>query len=137
MLPSTTTTTRQGKTSTDVAESASCRNFFMEMTDGYPMKPPIVKFLTKIFHPNISRHGDIGIDSIHHNWSLALTISKVLISIQSLLTDPYCLVCMEPEVGRLYLEDRLGFERTARLWTLRYAMHGGPSDFHGHALESG
>uniref|UniRef100_A0A131Z0I6 E2 ubiquitin-conjugating enzyme n=1 Tax=Rhipicephalus appendiculatus TaxID=34631 RepID=A0A131Z0I6_RHIAP len=110
---------------------------FLQIPSAYPMKPPIVKFLTKIFHPNISRHGDIGIDSIQHNWSLALTISKVLISIQSLLTDPYCLVCMEPEVGRLYLEDRLGFERTARLWTLRYAMHGDPSDFHGHALESG
>lgn len=56
------------------------------------MYPPIVRFLTKILHPNVSRHGDVGIDSIHHNWSLALTISKVLISVQSLLTDPYCQV---------------------------------------------
>lgn len=59
-------------------------NFF-----SYPLNPPVVRFLTKILHPNISRHGDVGIDCIHHNWSLALTISKVLISIQSLLTDPY------------------------------------------------
>lgn len=58
----------------------------------YPMCPPVVKFLTKILHPNVSRHGDVGIDSIHHNWSLALTLSKVLISVQSLLTDPYCQV---------------------------------------------
>jgi len=56
------------------------------------MCPPVVRFLTKILHPNVSRHGDVGIDSIHHNWSLALTISKVLISVQSLLTDPYCQV---------------------------------------------
>lgn len=110
---------------------------FLQIPSAYPMKPPIVKFLTKIFHPNISRHGDIGIDSIHHNWSLALTISKVLISIQSLLTDPYCLVCMEPEIGQLYLDDRQAFERTARLWTIRYAIYGEPSDPHGHALESG
>lgn len=55
----------------------------------YPLEPPVVRFLTKILHPNVSRHGDVGIDSIHHNWSLVLTISKVLISIQSLLTDPY------------------------------------------------
>lgn len=41
------------------------------------MKPPIVRFITKIFHPNVSRHGDIGIDSIRDNWSLILTISKV------------------------------------------------------------
>lgn len=60
----------------------------------YPMCPPVVRFLTKIFHPNISRHGDVGIDSIHYNWSLALTLSKVLISVQSLLTDPYCEVCL-------------------------------------------
>ena len=87
------------------------------------MKPPKVRFITKIFHPNISRHGDIGLDSIHHNWSLALTISKVLISIQSLLTDPYCHVCMEPTIGRLYVNDRNEFERIARLWTWKYAMH--------------
>ena len=56
------------------------------------MSPPTVRFVTRIFHPNVSRHGDVGIDSIQHNWSLALTLSKVLISIQSLLTDPYCQV---------------------------------------------
>lgn len=61
----------------------------------YPMCPPVVRFLTKIFHPNISRHGDVGIDSIHYNWSLALTLSKVLISVQSLLTDPYCEVKLQ------------------------------------------
>lgn len=63
---------------------------YMQVPYTYPMTPPIVRFITRIFHPNISRHGDIGIDSIQHNWSLALTVGKVLISIQSLLTDPYC-----------------------------------------------
>lgn len=58
----------------------------------YPMVPPSVRFITRIFHPNVSRHGDVGIDCIQHNWTLALTISKVLISIQSLLTDPFCQV---------------------------------------------
>lgn len=53
------------------------------------MIPPTVRFLTKIIHPNVSRHGDVGIDIIQHNWSLALTVSKVLLSVQSLLTDPY------------------------------------------------
>lgn len=55
----------------------------------YPMHPPVVRFLTKIIHPNVSRHGDVGIDIIQHNWSLALTISKLLLSVQSLLTDPF------------------------------------------------
>ena len=87
------------------------------------MRPPVVRFITKIFHPNVSRHGDIGLDSIHHNWSLALTISKVLISIQSLLTDPFSYVCMEPLIGQLYNEQPSEFNRIARRWTWKYAMH--------------
>ena len=89
----------------------------------YPMQPPVVRFVTKVFHPNISRHGDVGLDSIHHNWSLALTISKVLLSIQSLLTDPFWYVCMEPAIGDLYRSDVHEFNRIARLWTWKYAMH--------------
>jgi ubiquitin-protein ligase len=56
----------------------------------------MVRFVTRIFHPNVSRHGDIGIDLIHHNWSLAMTVTKVLISVQSLLTDPFCQVSVDP-----------------------------------------
>ena len=49
----------------------------------YPFRPPEVRFLTKIFHPNVNRHGDIGIDSIQTgNWVSGLTLAKVLISIQ-------------------------------------------------------
>ncbi|CAL4114845.1 unnamed protein product [Meganyctiphanes norvegica] len=102
-------------------------NFFLniQIPPNYPLCPPVVRFITKIFHPNVSRHGDIGIDSIQHNWSLALTISKVLISIQSLLTDPYIRVCMEPSVGCLYEKQKTEFERIAKEWTWRYAMHDG------------
>lgn len=96
---------------------------YLQVPYSYPMSPPTVRFVTRIFHPNVSRHGDVGIDSIQHNWSLALTLSKVLISIQSLLTDPYCQVCMEPEIGSLYKQDKQMFENVARAWTWRYAMH--------------
>ena len=87
------------------------------------MRPPVVRFITKIFHPTISWHGDVGLDSIQHNWSLALTLSKVLISIQSLLTDPYCHVSMLPEAAALYANQRPLFDQIARIWTWRYAMH--------------
>jgi len=90
----------------------------------YPFRPPEVRFLTKIFHPNVNRHGDIGIDSIQQgNWVSGLTLTKVLISIQSLLTDPYCEVCMEPEVGELYNTDKEAFDMIAREWTWKFAMH--------------
>lgn len=66
------------------------------------MIPPTVRFLTKILHPNVSRHGDVGIDIFQHNWSLALNVSKVLLSVQSLLTDPYTEVCRRANVKIKY-----------------------------------
>jgi len=89
----------------------------------YPLRPPIVRFLTKIFHPNISRHGDIGLDCIQHNWTLALTIPQTLLSIQSLLTDPYLDEHMEASVTELYQKDKSTFDKIARIWTWKYAMH--------------
>lgn len=89
----------------------------------YPLKPPVVRFLTRIFHPNVSRHGDIGIDCIQHNWTLALTISQILLSVQSLLTDPYTEASMEPNVASLYQNQRKTFDKIARIWTWKYAMH--------------
>jgi ubiquitin-conjugating enzyme E2 D/E len=55
-------------------------NFFLylKVPFSYPFHPPEVRFLTRIFHPNVSRHGDIGIDSIQKAiWVSTLTITKV------------------------------------------------------------
>lgn len=95
----------------------------LQILPDYPLRPPLVHFTTKIFHPNVSRHGDIGLDCINDNWSLALTITKILISIQSLLTDPYSYVCMEPTIGKLYQQNRSLYEKVARFWTQKYAVY--------------
>ncbi|EDV57731.1 uncharacterized protein LOC6541137 [Drosophila erecta] len=97
---------------------------FIYFPERYPMTPPTVRFLTKILHPNVSRHGDVGIDIFQqHNWSLALNVAKVLLSVQSLLTDPYTEVCMEPELGYIYEHERERFEQLVRSWTWKYAMY--------------
>jgi len=87
----------------------------------YPFKPPKVQFMTKIFHPNINANGGICLDILKDQWSPALSIGKVLLSISSLLTDANPSDPLVPEIAKLYVNNRAEFDRTAREWTLRYA----------------
>jgi ubiquitin-conjugating enzyme E2 D/E len=90
----------------------------------YPFKPPHVQFNTKIYHPNINSAGGICLDILKNQWSPALTISKVLLSILSLLGDANPNDPLSPDIAALYKSDRAAYDIKAREWTLLFAMEG-------------
>ncbi|KNC99019.1 uncharacterized protein SPPG_05969 [Spizellomyces punctatus DAOM BR117] len=97
--------------------------FFLDIhfPQDYPFKPPKVTYRTRIYHCNINSKGEICLDILKDNWSPALTISKVLLSICSLLTDANPHDPLVGSIAQQYLHDREEHDRVAREWTKRYA----------------
>eukprot|EP01083_Nonionella_stella_P269302 911056_1 len=68
--------------------------FFLDIKfpQDYPFKPPKIKFENKIFHPQIDEsfgNRAICIPILYNQWSPAMTISKILITIYHMLCDPF------------------------------------------------
>ena len=71
-----------------------------------PNQPPIVKFVSKMFHPNVNSDGDVCLDILQNRWSPVYNIETVLISIQSLLDAPNPNSPANGHAARLFRENK-------------------------------
>ena len=85
-----------------------------------------MKFITKVYHPNISSvSGAICLDILKDAWSPVLTLKSTLISLQSLLCSPEPNDPQDAEVAKHFMTSKQSFNDTAKYWTHIYA--GGPA----------
>ena len=92
----------------------------IKLPERYPFVAPKVKFLTKIFHPNIDEN-EICIDFLEDKWSPVLNISKILLSISSMLIDPNPESALNDEAAELYENDIDKYNETIRDYVKQFA----------------
>ncbi|CAN6879352.1 unnamed protein product [Brassica oleracea] len=91
------------------------------LPEEYPMAAPKVRFLTKIYHPNIDKLGRICLDILKDKWSPALQIRTVLLSIQALLSAPNPDDPLSENIAKHWKSDEAEAVETAKEWTRLYA----------------
>uniref|UniRef100_A0A158Q8T6 E2 ubiquitin-conjugating enzyme n=1 Tax=Elaeophora elaphi TaxID=1147741 RepID=A0A158Q8T6_9BILA len=83
----------------------------LEFTEEYPNKPPTVKFVSKMFHPNVYADGSICLDILQNRWSPTYDVAAILTSIQSLLDEPNPNSPANSLAAQLYQENRREYEK--------------------------
>jgi len=86
----------------------------LHFTEDYPNKPPTVRFVSQMFHPNIYADGSICLDILQNQWSPIYDVSAILTSIRSLLTDPNPNSPANSEAARMYSENRHQYNRRVK-----------------------
>ncbi|KAF2740616.1 ubiquitin-conjugating enzyme-like protein, partial [Polyplosphaeria fusca] len=99
-------------------------HLLISVPNRYPISPPRCRFLTRIYHPNIDSRGEVCIEILDLEsvlWSPAISISRLLLSIISILDDPGVEDPLVPEIAEVYIQDRQQYDQNARAYTQRYA----------------
>jgi len=82
-------------------------DMLLRFSSDYPFKPPSLKFMKAIYHPNIYRDGKICIDILQPNdWVSTQTVRTIMLSIISLLCDPNPASPANREAAELYVKNR-------------------------------
>ncbi|KAF9084628.1 hypothetical protein BGX29_011796 [Mortierella sp. GBA35] len=88
----------------------------------YPFKPPKVKFLTKIYHPNIDEEGAICVALLKNDqWKPATRVSQVLKSLVTLLEQPNPDDPLMTDIAEIYSTDHAKFQKNAKEHTKKHA----------------
>lgn len=97
----------------DTCFEGGCFRLRMKFPRTYPITAPDVRFLSKMFHPNVYPNGKICLDilEMEEKWSPEYTAATVLCAIQSMLGDPNPESPANGEANELYLQNMTEYER--------------------------
>jgi ubiquitin-conjugating enzyme E2 N len=102
-------------------------DFRVFMTPQYPTKPPLVRLLTKIYHPNIDGQGKICLNILKDTtdrddgWSPIMCLKNLALSLLGLLESPNVDDPLDANVTDHFKRNSEEATTQARNWTVKYA----------------
>lgn len=98
----------------------------VDIPDKYPFEPPRLRFVTKVYHPNIDDSGRICLDLLKPQpkgtWRPTVMLEGLLIAVQYLLGQPNPDDPLMPDIANEFRFNRSDFERKAKEWTAKNAV---------------
>ena len=88
--------------------------FSITVPEDYPHKPPKVKCITPIYHPNIDAQGNVCLNILRQDWKPVLSLSSVLYGLQLLFLEPNPDDPLNKEAAELLKRDKYTFQRNVR-----------------------
>lgn len=98
----------------------------------YPEEPPIFKFITPMWHPNIEKEGnvcisilhksgndDFGYEELNERWMPVRSAESVIMSIVCLLNSPNCESSANQDAGLQYRDNKEAYYKKVRQYTQR------------------
>ncbi|EGW31223.1 uncharacterized protein SPAPADRAFT_61798 [Spathaspora passalidarum NRRL Y-27907] len=86
-------------------------HFKVDINNNFPIDPPKIKCLNKIYHPNIDLEGNICLNILREDWSPVLSLSQVLMGLNFLLLEPNANDPLNKQAANVLAKDPRQFER--------------------------
>lgn len=93
----------------------------LEFPTQYPFKQPLMKFITKVYHPSVMRDTGEVCSAVVGQWGPTLDAGHCIMTVFTLLKDPHPDHPLEEEIAQQLTNDPKAFETTAKKWTKDFA----------------
>lgn len=99
----------------------------LSLPPDYPASPPKGRFVTRVFHPNVAKDGDVCVNVLKRDWRPGMGLRHALLAIRCLMIEPFPESALNEDAGKLLLDDYSEYAKRAALMTRIHASGGGGS----------